>query len=156
ENDPKFRADWLDFALNEINPAFVAVRDVPDARFQAFLVQRYADLQAINQNWAESFESVEQIRLNTPRWRSGPSRSDYQEFLSELPPEHLELVGPEFAWRDWLAARYGDLALLNTAHEASWSGFDAVPLPIAHLEAVHVREHAGSLRWTYAVRNFIN
>lgn len=67
------------------------------------------------------------------QWLAGAPRDAYTQFIRSLPPENLRLVGPEF-----------------TVNQAD------LPAAIAAMEYRYVLENAGSLRWAYTIRNYIN
>lgn len=157
EDEPTLRREWIEFVTESLNASFLQLDDPDEEAYREFLRERYETLEALNRVWNASFASFEEVRLPEGRERvSGAERGDYRDFLEEHPPEAWVLVGPEYAWSDWLEERYGTLAALNDAHEASYRSFQAAPLPVAQTELAHARENAGGLRWTLATRNFIN
>jgi ABC-type glycerol-3-phosphate transport system permease component len=72
-------------------------------------------------------------------WRHGLDRQDYQKKILAAAPEQYHLVGPEFAWRDWLKRRKLD---------------DTRRMPVEAMEWKYVNEHAGVLRWEYIGQNY--
>lgn len=151
------REEWLYFVSEALNSSFVRLEGVDDRVFQQFLRDRYGRIERLNEAWSEVFSRFEAVQLPArKRWLSGMFREDYKAFLATIPPEHYVLIGPEYAWADWLQARYGSLAALNRAHHASYSRFEDAGLPIDELERIYVSEHRLRLRWGFATRNFIN
>ncbi len=139
-DDAQLRAEWTEFVREELNPSFILFTGQPEA-FRAFLRQAYRDdLAQLNQAWQASFTTFNDIPLPQGEWLGGQRRQDYEQFLDAQSVEQLRLAGPEYAWQDW-----------QQAHRLT-----PTPMPIAALEYDYVRSHAGGLRWTYAIRNYIN
>ncbi|TVR50056.1 MAG: carbohydrate ABC transporter permease [Puniceicoccaceae bacterium] len=144
--DPGLAELWIEFTREELHPSFVLLDGVPEAAFQAFLRSLHGTIDILNRVWNADHPDFAAISLPAGEWLQGSRLTDYQDFLLELDPAAYRLVGPEYAWRDWLAGRE------PAAHPA------APPLhpPMDALEKIHVLENAWSLRRTYSVRNFIN
>lgn len=155
-DQPKLREEWIEFVQKELNPAFVGLADVPDQTWQAHLSAKYGSIGELNQTWGTEFGSFQDIPLGHGMWRSGARRNDYQAFLAEQPVERYVLIGPEYAYRQWLRERYSGVAALNTAYGTGYRAMDQVWLPQDQFETAYVQDHALRLRWTYATRNFIN
>jgi len=153
---PLLRKYWLQFVQEDLHPSFVVLAGTTDADYQRFLKDRYDTAETLSRSWGQSVARFEDIRLPAGGWLKGTQRKDYEAFLATRPPETYRLVGPEYAWGDWLAAKYGSLDALNRAHKARYAGFDSTPMPVAEMEYQYVASHTGELRRTYAGRNFVN
>jgi multiple sugar transport system permease protein len=156
EDQPKLRSEWIYFIEKELNPNFVKLPNATDDEYQQHLREIYPTIEALNRAWATEYDSFEQISLPDREWLDGTPRQDYERFLYAKPVEDYLLVAPEYAWREWLAERYGTIEALNEAHQASYRSFDSVPIPQAQVEYNYVVQHAGALRWDYAIRNYVN
>jgi len=154
-DQPQLRREWLQFVRELVNVGFVRV-DRSDEAYRQFLRQRHGDIQTIAELWGEpDLTSFEQITLPGDReWVGGAERRDYAQFISDVEPEALYLVGPEFVWQDWLAEKYGDIAALNQAHQSDYPAWRAVDIPIDHVEHQYVLDNTASLRWEFATSNF--
>jgi multiple sugar transport system permease protein len=154
--DPLLRTEWIDFVRTKLNPSFVVLSaDVlPD--YQEYLSIKYETVAGLNKSWATAIKSFDEVQAPDGRWLPAAERQDYSDFLQTLPPEKMTLCGPEYAWRAWLATQYRTIADLNGAHGSSYASFDEINMPIASLEQNYVNEHAASLRWTFATRNYVN
>lgn len=155
-DQPRLRDEWLGFVRQELSPSFVLLRGVGDGEYHAYLRRQHGSVEDLNRMWSRSFGSFEEIRLPAGQWLSGAERTDYQEFLTAQAPEAYRLTGPEYAWRAWLRRQYPTVADLSAAHQADYTGFDTVRLPVDHLELAYTLDHASGLRRTYASRNFTN
>lgn len=155
-DQPRLRAEWIEYTGQELNVSFVLTRNVPNERFQQYLEAQYKTIDQLNSTWHTKFTGFDQIELPTGQWLKGPQRQDYREFLNTLEPENLILAGPEFAYRQWLQARYGTIEKVNEAQGTTFASFDEIPMPVAEMEYRYVADNSGSLRLTYALRNYIN
>ncbi len=153
-----FREAWATFVYELLNYSFVRC-DASDAQYQDFLREAYdGDLDLLNRNWMlqdnpiESFATLS-LPSDTESIAAG-ERRDFGRFILDQPVESLYLVGPEYAWRDWLRGRYDSLQELNIAHQAGYVALDAVPIPIAHAEQKYVLENPSALRFDFATTNY--
>ncbi len=153
-----FRAAWVAFVGEELNPSFVSLEGVDAAEYQRFLSERYdGEIGKLNQEWGDTgYGDFIEITLPAGEYLSGAERLDYGEFLRTVGPERWTLTGPEYAWADWLNDKYGTPESLSLAYGESYPDFGYSWLPLADLEALYAHEHAGALRWQFATRNFVN
>lgn len=152
----RFRADWLRFVFDgHLNLSFVR-SDATDAEYQAFVAGHFGTMDQLHVYWRDAdYTSFADVQLPDDRaWVPDSRRAIYRSFLQSLPPESLRLVGPEYAWRQFLSDRYGSVAALSDAHAYDYSDWAACRFPLAELEKHMVLQHAGRLRWRYATRNF--
>ncbi len=155
-DEPLLRQEWLTFVREILNVSFVR-GETTAAAYQSFLSTKYTRIGRLNERWASDFADFVQIKLPAEReWVVAAQRVDYEAFLDQLPDEALYLVGPEYAWRDWLAQQYGTLAQLNGRHERRYASWSAAIVPTAELELAHVLANRSDLRWEFASINFVN
>ncbi len=149
EDQPTLRAEWIAFVMEDLNPSFVVLPELDAGEYRAFLESRYETIAQLNESWATEHATFAAVELpDGRRWLGGAERVDYQQFTQSRPPEALLLVGPEYAWSDWLAGREAS-ALTGDADLADQR------IPIEQLEYAHAMANATSLRWEYATRNFV-
>ncbi|MCK4601307.1 MAG: beta-galactosidase, partial [Phycisphaerae bacterium] len=153
---PLLRKYWLQFVREDLNPSFLVLTGTTGAEYQQFLKDRYGTVDAMNRSWGAEVRRFEDIDLPNGAWLKGTQRKDYEDFMAPRPPESYRLVGPEYAWRDWLAVKYDSVEALNRAHEADYAAFAQAPMSVAELEYRYATDHASELRKTYAGRNFVN
>ncbi|MEM6852790.1 MAG: carbohydrate ABC transporter permease [Planctomycetota bacterium] len=127
-DQPILRDEWIRYVKEMLNPSFIVIDGLNPADYQAFLRGIGVD--------------ADFVAIATPpdgRWLSGREREYFEQYLARLEqPERLRLIGPEFAWAD--------------AHPAH----PDLPVVLAALERDYVAKHAGSLRWDFVTRNYIN
>lgn len=140
---------WREFVLRELNPSFVVVTQAESDDYRAFLIEQYETIESLNKTWGGDYRRFDDLALTDGRrWLTGGERQDYQRFLQDVPIENLLIVGPEYDWPTW-AVEHGQLSIDDA---------DAVlpmNLAVAAMEYRYTLEHAGSLRWQFAIANYI-
>lgn len=119
-------------------------------------MERYAEIDQLNETWGTAFASFDDISLPERQWLPGSQGQDYRDFFLEFPPERWILTGPEFAWRDFLLSEHESLEGINEAIGTSYASLEEILPPMSQLEYDYVTNNSGSLRWTYSTRNYIN
>jgi multiple sugar transport system permease protein len=155
-DQPKLREEWLTFARRYCHASFIRA-DVPEAGYQAFVREYFGNnVQRLqHQLSTKALAGFEDVRLPGERdWLFAAEATVYRAFLETVDSSTLYLVGPEFAWQDWLRERYGDVAALNQAHATDYSTLSVARMPIAETEARYVHRNSGMLRRRYALRNY--
>ena len=143
---PLLRDLWLEYVRELLSPSFIAIADPAEQlpAYRAFLRQEHNSPAALAEAWGQPITSFEQVQLPSRRWLTGGEQQDYLNFLLTLEPDAWRLDDPETAWLDWQADKLPD----------------PTPLPLhavmPQLEHQYAVDHAASLRWDYATRNFIN
>ncbi len=152
---PAFRAAWLEFVNESLHVSYIR-SDATDGDYREFLRNRFSGIAELRRYWRDlEADSFEAIRLPADtEWIEASQAGLYREFLQALPPESLRLVGPEFAWRNFLRETYGTPEAAAAAHGITARDWDAFAPPIADLETAYVLGQTRTLRWRYATRNF--
>jgi ABC-type glycerol-3-phosphate transport system permease component len=153
-DEPKLREEWVQFVRRDLHPSFVVLRNVPHSAYASFLTERYKTIDALNKAWGARHANFTSIPLPAGGWLRGMERQDYVDFLQLQPPDTYRIVGPEYAWREWLREKHGTIEAANAAMKTSHASFDTVPMPIEQQEFRYVTDHAGSLRWKLATSNY--
>ncbi|NQU11659.1 ABC transporter permease subunit [bacterium] len=156
-DQPLFRQEWLAFVSEMLNASFIRA-NVPAARYQEFLADKYQTIERLNQRWeGTTYRDFSEIAPPAEKtWVPAAQATDYRAFLVTVPPESLCLVGPEYAWQDWLRTKYGAVAALNEAHQAPYEDWAQSRIPLAELELEYVQANAREVAWESATRNFRN
>jgi multiple sugar transport system permease protein len=156
EDEPMLREEWILFVREMLNDSYIRTT-LPDERYQQFLAGRYDTIEQLNERWSTDYASFADIREPGDRqWVTSAQRQDFGVYLEPLEPELLYLVGPEFAWHDWLKQTYGSVAALNAAHGTSYQRWADAVVPTDHAEYHYVVNNSHALRWEYATLNFSN
>lgn len=154
-SEPQLQKEWLEFVYDNCHVSFVRA-DISNQRYRTFLKESAGSIERLRELWVDSnITSFDNIKLPDDHdWVPSSQVRLYGAFLETLEPESLRLVGPEFAWQDWLKNRYNNLAALNKAHTSNYQDWSLPRMPIDQVEAAYVKENASTLRWQYATRNF--
>jgi ABC-type glycerol-3-phosphate transport system permease component len=156
DDEPALQREWMQFVQQSLHVSFIRA-DTTDEAYRAFARTYFNDSMArLRQTWTiDTPSAFEDITLPGDReWIFAGEASVYRAFLETLVPSALYLVGPEFAWRDWLRERDASLPELRAAHAAGYADWAAILLPTAAVEAHYVEANATALRWRFATRNY--
>ena len=150
------RKDWERFVREELNLQYIRVRPAARGLFAEFLRKRYAgDLAMLNGRYGTSLKSFADATYPEDLIHAADRLVDWAEFVKTVPAEHLYLTGGEFAYRDFLRARYGgDLAALNQAHQADHRSFDLVRPPVREFDYAAFLDNAGAIRREFMAANY--
>ncbi len=153
---PELRQAWLDYIFERrLNLSFVR-SDATDADYRAFVANHFGTVEKMKQYWGDnSFATFAEVRLPSDKeWVQESQRELYRDFLKSLPAESLRLVGPEFAWRQYLKERYGSPDAAGAAHGQAYASWEQCPMPLSDIESDYVLTNSRQLRWHFATRNF--
>ena len=114
-SEPVLRKEWLSFVRDYCNVSFIRA-DVGEDRYRSYLQERFGNIESLRKRWADAPDSFAGIMMpGDKEWVRSSQSAVYGDFLASLQPETLRLVGPEFAWQEWLCRRYSSLESLNSA-----------------------------------------
>ena len=123
---------WYSYKVRQ--PAEFRVYYCADGYFKSlYLKARYGrEIAGYNARHGTAHAGYEAVRL-TRRVPAGPPavRADWEDFVRRSLGLTWLRLDPEAspAWRAFLAAKYGELALLNRRHASAHADFASVPLP---------------------------
>lgn len=156
QSQPQLREEWISFIREYIHPSFIRV-DGEDEEYQDFLREKYDnDIERLDQQWERvDVSSFEDIHLPADRdWITSDQARVYLDFLKKVDPDKVYLVGPEFAWADFVQSEYDDIEELNKAYDTDFNEWSEVKMPVDQVAAQYVEANLSDLRWEYALRNF--
>ncbi len=154
KTQPQTRKDWLNYVYENCNMSFVRTK-ATDRQYRKFLRNKYGKIGELNNVWNTKYKSFNSIKLPKDySWVTSNQQLDYREFLKQLKPESLYLIGPEFAWQDMLKNKYGSIAALNKAYGTNYTSWEECKMPLKQIEAQYVLDNSTGLRWRYAIKNF--
>lgn len=156
ESQPRLREEWLQFVTDFVHPSFVRA-EVDDEVYRDFLREQYEnDVSILDGRWETvEVDSFQDVSLPSDKeWIPSDQARVYGDFLQSVDPDSLYLVGPEFAWQDFVRAEYEDINDLNEAYGTDFTEWAEVKIPLDQVEAQYVEANLGSLKWEYAFRNF--
>jgi multiple sugar transport system permease protein len=149
------RKDWLDFTRIELNVLFMKMGPEARGEYAAFLEKRYSgSLNLLNRRYLGGYKSFSSVPYPRDLLVTGEPLVDWELFIQEVSPRHLCLTGPEFLWRDFLAAKYKGLKALNRAHGAAYASFAKIPMPVKETDWLDMKAGSGAIRREFATRNY--
>lgn len=100
-DEPTLRRQWIEYVMQELNPAFVMTRGVSQDAYDTFLTQTAG---------TPTHHALPDGRS----WLRGGHRDLYQQFIASLEPEQLQLQGPEYEYHHGRLP--DDVAALEAQH----------------------------------------
>lgn len=167
EMPAELRSDYETYLREILNPAFLRIQPEAGPRFQEFLRSKYqGDLAALNQRRKTPAAGFETVIFAETRPADGIEKTDWDTFLEgwtdaagtryQLPIETARVIGPDFAFREFLHQRHGSLEALNQklgTHYADWS---VIPMPQQAAQYADFLEMRGWLRAYFSFRNYVD
>ena len=161
------RKHWLSGARRTDYVAFLSDQPVdrytiiaPEYEWRRWLSEQYPSIDALNREWHVELSSFDDIGYRVADHLFGQELKDQIAFAAAYAETNKEAVvdpvARNQAWRQWLKEKYGNVNAVNAAWINRFASFDQAPLPVDQLAWAYVQSHAGELRWTFAVRNYIN
>ena len=137
-DQPDFRADWWAYVRDTLSGRFIRLDPALRGDYQAFLRERYDDLEALRTAHGRAYADWTEIEL--PAFGvQGPLLAELEAFLAARPgPDGVALDGPEFRWNAWLATR----------------GAPEAAMPVYAYDAHLLREHRGAIIRDFVTRNY--
>ncbi|HMP77648.1 MAG TPA: carbohydrate ABC transporter permease [Kiritimatiellia bacterium] len=135
---PGFREDWWSYVRDTLSGRFIRLDPALRGDYQAFLRERYGDLDALRIAHGRAYAEWTEIDL-PEAGVEGPLLAEREAFLAARPgPDGVSLDGPEFRWNAWLATR----------------GEPEAAMPVFAYDAQLLREHRGAIIRDFITRNY--
>jgi len=151
-----FAKDWETYVRTLLHPRYVRMDAGAKPAFDEFVRKKYETIEAYNSNHGTRHPAWPDIPLPSEVKESGVSLADYAQFIESVAPaEAMEIVGPEFLYREFLGKKYaGDLAGLNQSHGIAYGSFSKVPIPALEYDWQAMLAHRDTIRREFIVRNY--
>ena len=166
--DTHVRADWEQFVVKRWPRRLLIAPEGYDAPWRDFVRARFSAKFTADTNSAQILERFNaSADLALPAWSALPLptrqpanellRLYWNEFTSSgaIPATEIGLAAPELEFRRFLQRRYPDIAELNTAWQAQFTTWDAIPLPLAFYDFGPAYFQPNTLRWQFASESFV-
>jgi ABC-type glycerol-3-phosphate transport system permease component len=153
---PAFAADWENYVRKLLHPRYVHVDGSASAAWIAFLREKYKTIEAFNRIHGTRHADWAEVPLAGEVRDSGARLADFTQFLeAEAPIEAVEIRGPDFLWREFLARKYhDDLEALRRAHGIEYRSFETAPMPAAACDWAELQTHRRAVMREFVVRNY--
>ncbi len=163
---PQERNDWETFVRETV--ALVWVRAGPAALpvYRAYLQRKYRTIEALNRYYGTAYTAFEGVPLVGEPVTRGVIVGDWDQFINgwkdpedgalfRAPLESLRIHSVEFAFRDWLAERYGGLDGINRALGTAYPSLAAIGLPQRDLHTAWFQDNRSALKREFLARNYL-
>lgn len=120
---------WEEFVRTGLSLQYVRARPEALTAWQALLTERYGTIDAYNRKFNGTYASFHEVPLHDTPPLHGEALSDWESFISQrVQAEHLQLVAPEFGYRQFLQKKYSSVDALNKSHGTGYNSVEKVPL----------------------------
>jgi len=149
------REAWWTFVRDMLSARFIQVEAPLGPAYRAFLQSKYGDIEKLNESHHTRWSSWDEIVPPSPG-QSAVTDGDTEAFLKTLPgPDGLRLVSLDFAWIDFLKAKFSDsIDRLNEAFGAAYRSFEEVPMPTFQYDYALTQRHRGEIVREFLTRNY--
>ena len=159
------KRDWELFVRETLATHWLRVTPGATPMYQAFLRAKHGAIDSLNRNYDTAYKAFADIPMLSTPPATGMAASDWEAFLAgwrdpdsgltyKLPIDHLRVTGPEFAFRDFLKAKYGDLAGINAALGSAYTSLQQIQTPQRDMHDQWFLNHKGFLKWEFVTRNY--
>ncbi|MBR2374368.1 MAG: beta-galactosidase, partial [Lentisphaeria bacterium] len=164
---PKEREDWEFFAREIVNLFWVKVDASQDKLYREFIKAKYNTIAAVNKIYNKKYKSFNEITIprEIPAPYHGALISDYADFLKgwsdpvtqkihKAPINNIYFDAVDYQFRDFLKAKFKNIAALNKALGTKYADFDQIDLPQREYQFKQIMADKKHQRWEFATRNF--
>jgi len=154
--NPALAKAWEECLRSEMGLWYLRLDPSATPAWQRFLRARYLnDIRLYNQAHEKSLAGFAAIPLPKECPRDIAGMGEYNDFISrDAPIAAFRLDTPESRYREYLRAKYRDVAAVNAAYGTKYAGWDEILPPTAKVWAADCRAHAGAIRWAFIARNY--
>jgi multiple sugar transport system permease protein len=151
-----FAKDWEQYVRTLLHPRYVRMDATSKPVYEEFARKKYETIEAYNSNHGTRHHTWSDIPLPSEVKESGVNLADYSQFIESVAlAEAMEIVGPEFLYREFLEKKYGgDLPALNRAHGLTYTSFSKVSVPALEYDWQAMLAHRNEIRREFIVRNY--
>ena len=160
------RADWLEFVRATLNPLWIRLDKKALPSYRKYLKAKYKSIESYNKNYDSKFASFDNVPLVKEVAFKGAMLRDFVDFLGGwTDPEtgkiyiaandSLRIHCVDFMFRDYLKNKYKNIASANKELGTSFNKFNQIFPPQLDSHYKAFEKNKTSLRWEFALRNFI-
>ncbi|NKB23859.1 MAG: ABC transporter permease subunit [Kiritimatiellae bacterium] len=162
----KEREDWENFVRKTLNLLWIHVNKKAQPFYQAFLQAKYNTIETLNRNYETHYKSFEKIPLIEKLPSEGVKLSDWGTFIAgwqdpdtqkiyRPEPEHLQIIGTDFAFQDYLMQKYTNLETLNNKLGTIYQNIQQIRPPQYEAHYFSFLKNRNALKWEFIARNYI-
>lgn len=166
EGSQREKEDWEDFVRKSLSLEWIRLDESLSEQYREMLRQKHRNITLLNQRYGGTqYKDFAEIPFPATAPVSGMPRSDWEAFLRGFqdpahdrlyiaPAEKIELCGVDFAFQDWIVARYGSVEDAAAALDAGWQTVSDIRLPQLDVHRSWFRDNMTALRWEFVTRNY--
>ncbi|MHB9109554.1 MAG: carbohydrate ABC transporter permease [Armatimonadota bacterium] len=155
-DNPALAKAWEECLRSDMGLWYLRMAPAAAPAWRSFLRERYlGDISLYNRSHGTRLTRFEEIPLPDECPRDIAGMGEWNDFIARNAPiEHFRLDTPESRYRDYLRAKYLEVAAVNAAYGTKYESWDQILPPTAKVWAADCLANAGSIRWAFATRNY--
>lgn len=162
---PRQREDWERFVRKNLGLEWLRLDPGQATGFHDMLRSKHVDIGRLNQLYQRQYRDFADVPFTTTAPPAGMARTDWLTFVSGFQPpesneilqaslENIEILDVNFAFQDWLLARYGSLEQAAATLGTPWRRLNEVLAPQMQAHRAYFADHIGQLRREFVFRNY--
>ena len=152
-----FSEHWETFVRFELNPQFIFLNNQGKSLFNAYLSEKFVNINSLNNEWGTSYSNFEEINVDNVTPYESKMSNNFISFIKDpdlCPVEVLSIKSVETLWRKFLKDKYGNIRNFNQEANSTYEAISKVPLPMKDMDFNYVSVHKNQLRWNYITHNY--
>ena len=152
-----FSEHWETFVRFELNPQFIFLNNQGKSLFNAYLSEKFVNINSLNNEWGTSYSNFEEINVDNVTPYESKMSNNFISFIKDpdlCPVEVLSIKSVEKLWRKFLQDKYGNIRNFNQASNSTYEAISKVPMPMKDMDFNYVSVHKNQLRWNYITHNY--
>ena len=152
-----FSEHWETFVRFELNPQFIFLNNQGKSLFNAYLSEKFVNINSLNNEWGTSYSNFEEINVDNVTPYESKMSNNFISFIKDpnlCPVEVLSIKSVETLWRKFLKDKYGNIRNFNQESNSTYESISKVPMPMKDMDFNYVSVHKNQLRWNYITHNY--
>ena len=156
KDNPALGREWEECMRTQMALWYLRLDPAATPAWQRFLRARYQqDIALYNDAHGTKLGGFDAVPLPDGCPQDIAGMGEWNDFITrDAPIESFRLDTPESRYRDFLRAKYSDVAAVNTAYGTNYQSWGDILPPTAKVWAADCRANAGEIRWAFATRNY--
>jgi len=154
--NPPLAKAWEECLRSDMALWYIRLDPAAAPAWQQFLRERYlGDISLYNQAHETKINGFAAVPLPHECPRDIAGLGEWNDFIARSAPiAAFHLDTPESRYRDFLRAKYQDVATVNATYGTKYQRWDEILPPTAQVWAADCRAHAQAIRWAFITRNY--
>ena len=151
------KEEWQEFAKTKFPIRYMVVSKKSEPLFKQFLKNKYKNTKLMSTVWEEKITSFDTVKLSEKLIDENRAQylSCFQEFVAKnLPADLITLKGTENLYRDFVKAKYVDIAKLNNTYGTNFESFGSVRVLYQVFDTVEYLPKKSQLRRYFMFKNY--